>query len=270
MLNRFYVAGEVSGGTLAGLEYAPFFSYFEDERANNAFRVYVDDFVTVDEGTGIVHCASFGEDDVVLFQREGISIIDPVDEDGSFTEVVVDFAGMNVKEADAKIVAWLKENDVLVNHKTIDHSYPFCWRTDTPLIYKSISTWFVKVESFRDELQQINKVVHWVPEHLRDGRFGNWLEGARDWAISRNRYWGTPLPIWSCESCGKDRCVGSVAELKELTGAEVTDLHRHFIDDLTVECSDCKSPMKRVDEVLDCWFESGSMPYAQAHYPFGK
>src|SRR5690606_5908891 len=149
----------------------------------------------------------------------GITVVDPVDEDGSFTDAVPDFAGMNVKEADSKIVQYLKEKGILVSHKTIEHSYPFCWRTDTPLIYKSISTWFVKVESFRDCLQQNNSAIHWVPEHLRDGRFGKWLENARDWAISRTRFWGTPIPLWKCSSCSNFECLGSVDELKERTGA---------------------------------------------------
>ena len=265
---KFKIIHSLKGKELVGLEYKPLFDYFESEREKNAFRVYEGDFVTCEDGTGLVHLASFGEDDLSVFQREGISIIDPVDDDGCFKEVVTDFSGENVKEADSKIIAHLKSAGSLVKHVTIEHSYPFCWRTDTPLIYKSIPTWFVRVESFRDELLQINSLVHWVPEHLRDGRMGKWLEGARDWAISRNRYWGTPIPVWRCDDCKHTKCLGSVSELEEQTGEKITDIHRHFIDDLELECPECNSKMNRIDEVLDCWFESGSMPYAQGHYPF--
>ncbi len=262
------VLAEVAGEKLVGLEYRPFFDYFEKERAQNAFRIYPGNFVLDTDGTGIVHCASFGEDDVVLFQANNIAVIDPVDEDGRFQAEVTDFAGLNVKEADSKIIAFLKERKALVKHETIVHSYPFCWRTDKPLIYKSISTWFVRVEQIRDELVQMNKIINWVPPHIKEGRFGKWLEGARDWAISRNRYWGTPIPIWKCESCNSLSCLGSVQELEQLTGEKIADLHSHFIDQLTFACTECSGTKRRIAEVLDCWFESGAMPYAQAHYPF--
>jgi isoleucyl-tRNA synthetase len=262
------LVGEITGDKLVGLSYQPFFSYFESERENNAFRVYAGDFVTAEEGTGIVHCASFGEEDVVLFQANDINVIDPVDEDGNFTDKIKDFAGLNIKEADPKIIAALKEVGKMVQHKTIEHSYPFCWRTDTPLMYKPVSSWFVKVEEIQSELQQMNSIINWVPEHLKEGRFGKWLEGARDWAISRNRFWGTPMPIWRCEETGETVCIGSVQELEELTGHKVDDLHSHFVDELTIPSKDGKHVLKRIPEVLDCWFESGAMPYAQAHYPF--
>lgn len=262
------VLTEVKGEALVGLEYTQFFPYFEKERQHGAFRVYAGDFVTADEGTGIVHCASYGEEDVQLFLANQIPVVDPIDEDGNFTSLAPDFASLNIKEADPKIIAALKLSEKLVDHKTIEHSYPFCWRTDTPLMYKPISTWFVKVEAIRDELLQMNAIIHWVPAHLRDGRFGKWLENVRDWAISRNRFWGTPLPIWRCEGCQKTVCLGSVKELTEKTGEKVTDLHCHCIDHLTFSCDTCGKTMRRVSEVLDCWFESGAMPYAQAHYPF--
>ena len=266
------ILGEVSGSDLLNLQYEPLFPYFEHCREQNAFRVYPGSFVTEDDGTGVVHLASFGEDDLKVFLERNIPIIDPVDDDGNFTAEVPDFAGMNVKDADPEIIRALKQSGKLVDHRTVDHSYPFCWRTDTPLIYKAISSWFVKVESFRDQLLHLNSTIHWVPEHLRDGRMGKWLEGARDWAISRNRFWGTPLPIWRCDSCGAIECMGSIAELEKKTDAKITDLHRHFIDHLCFPCSrgsaECPGEMKRIPEVLDCWFESGSMPYAQTHYPF--
>jgi isoleucyl-tRNA synthetase len=262
------VVGKVLGKDLEGVQYEPFFSYFEEERARSAFRFYVGDFVSADDGTGIVHCASFGEDDLKVFLEHNIKVVDPVDEDGKFTDAVPEFAGLMVKDADAGIIATLKKSGKLVSHKTIVHSYPFCYRTDTPLIYKSISSWFVNVEAIRDLLIQNNSNINWVPSHIKEGRFGKWLEGARDWAISRNRFWGTPIPIWKCTSCKKLSCIGSVEELEERTGAKVTDLHSHFIDHLEMPCKGCGSVMKRIPDVLDCWFESGSMPYAQAHYPF--
>lgn len=262
------VVQRVKGKELEGIEYTPFFPYFEKYRSNNAFRIYTGDFVTEEEGTGIVHCASFGEEDLGLFLAHEIPVVDPVDDDGSFTAEVPDFAGLNIKEADPKIVHKLKEKGLLVQHKTIEHSYPFCWRTDTPLIYRSIATWFVRVEQIRDELIQINSTISWVPEHIREGRFGKWIEGARDWAISRNRYWGTPIPIWQCEKCSERVCLGSVRELEERAKAKISDLHSHFIDGLTFPCDKCGGKMERIPQVLDCWFESGAMPYAQVHYPF--
>ena len=263
------IIDEFLGSALIGTEYQPFFAYFEAERANNAFRIYPGDaFVTDKDGTGLVHMASFGEDDLTVFLANNIKVVDPVDEDGRFDSSVADFQGLNIKEADPKIIADLKKRGLLVSHKTIEHSYPFCWRTDTPLIYKSISSWFVKVEEVKDLLLHSNSQINWVPAHLKDGRFGNWLENARDWAISRNRFWGTPIPIWKCESCEHQVCIGSVAELEQRTSAKVTDLHNHFIDSLSFKCDKCSSTMKRIPQVLDCWFESGAMPYAQAHYPF--
>lgn len=263
------IIDEFLGTKLIGTEYQQFFSYFEAERANNAFRIYPGDaFVTDKDGTGLVHMASFGEDDLTVFLANKIKVVDPVDEDGRFDSSVSDFQGLNVKEADPKIIADLKKRGLLVSHKTIEHSYPFCWRTDTPLIYKSISSWFVKVEEVKDLLLHSNSQINWVPSHLKDGRFGMWLENARDWAISRNRFWGTPIPVWKCESCEHQHCIGSVAELEQRTSSKIKDIHSHFIDSLSFSCDKCGCSMKRISQVLDCWFESGAMPYAQAHYPF--
>ena len=262
------VLAERPGKDLVGLHYTPFFPFFESERAKNAFRIYTADFVVETDGTGLVPVGSFGEEDLELFKREGITPIDALDEEGKFTAQVPVLEGLYFKDADAKVISYFKEHKKLVAHETIVHSYPFCWRTDTPLIYRAVSSWFVKVEQIRDVILAANKTIHWVPEHLREGRFGKWLEGARDWAISRDRFWGTPIPLWRCESCQELHCVGSVAELEERSGAKVEDLHIHYVDHLTFPCDKCKGTMRRIPQVLDCWFESGSMPYAQAHYPF--
>ena len=263
-----YIAGKIKGKELAGLQYKPFFPYFEEHRANNAFRFYPAEFVTADEGTGVVHLASFGEEDLEIFLKNNIPIVSPIDEDGNFLDVVSDFAGMFIKDADPKVIHYLKDKGLLVWHKTVEHSYPFCWRTDKPLIYRSMASWFVQLDPIRDLLIHCNSQINWVPAHIKDGRFGKWLEGAKDWAISRDRFWGTPIPIWRCQECKHVQCLGSVEELEKLSNTKLTDIHSHFIDHLTFPCSKCEATMKRISQVLDCWFESGSMPYGQAHYPF--
>ena len=239
-------------------------------KRKGAFVVVADDYVTTDEGTGIVHQApAFGEDDYRIAQEKNIdAFVCPVTMDGVFTEEVTDFAGQFVKDADAKIIAWLKDRDALFEQAVIQHSYPFCYRSDSPLIYRAVPSWFVSVSAVRDKLIEANQKVRWVPGHMKDGRFGNWLENALDWAISRNRVWGTPLPFWENDETGNFHCIGSRAELNELTGVTVDDLHREHVDPLTFQLPGEKGTYRRVTEVLDCWFESGSMPYAQNHYPF--
>ena len=265
----YTVEARYQGKDLAGRSFVPLFPYFAEHKQAGAFRVIESAHVTTEDGTGIVHIApAFGEDDFYACQKVGIPLVNPVDDDGRFTQAVSDFAGMHVKEADPKIIQHLKREKQLVHQSTINHSYPFCWRSDTPLIYKAVDTWFVRVEAFRDRLVSNNQLIAWVPDHLRDGRFGNWLENARDWAISRNRYWGTPLPIWKNEDSSEVVCLGSVDEVAERTGTRVNDLHREFVDDLTFPDSSGNGVMRRVPFVFDCWFESGSMPYAQIHYPF--
>lgn len=261
---------ELKGRELVGRSYTPLFPYFKDAKNDGAFRVYADDFVSTDNGTGLVHMApAFGEDDARVMQSAGVTTLAcPVDDNGLFTREVTEFAGQYVKDADKNIIKHLKTQDRLLDHSVIVHSYPFCPRSDTPLIYKAVPSWYVKVEAIKDRLIANNEKTNWVPSHIKHGRFGKWLEGARDWAISRNRVWGTPLPLWINDTTGKIHCVGSIEELETLTQSTVTDLHRDNVDHLTFSLPGEEGTYQRIVEVLDCWFESGSMPYAQQHYPF--
>lgn len=262
------IIAKFKGSELENKKYEPLFPYFKELAEEGAFKIILADYVSTSDGTGIVHTApGFGEEDHIACKAYNMPEVCPIDEHCCFTAEVSDYVGRAVKDCDKDIMHRLKEEGKLVHRGSIKHSYPHCWRDDSPLIYRAISTWFVSVDKIKEKMIAANQKINWIPEHLQNGRFGKWLENARDWAISRNRYWGAPLPIWRNDE-GEVICVGSVGELEKLTGTKIDDIHKHFVDKLEIPSPTGKSPLRRVEEVLDCWFESGSMPYAQKHYPF--
>ena len=268
---QYELVWEGKGAELKGSEYEPLFTYFESKRAEGAFRVLNDDYVTTDDGVGIVHIApAYGEDDFRVCKENGITAFaDPLDDACAFTSELPEYAGRFCKDCDKDIIKRLKAEGKLVHQATITHSYPFCERTDTPLIYRAIPAWYIRVEDLHERFAKNNAPVAWMPEYVGEKRFENWLEGARDWNVSRNRFWGSCIPIWVNDEDENDLiCVGSVAELEALSGEKVTDLHKHFVDKIVIR-RDGKT-YHRTPEVLDCWFESGSMPYAQQHYMGGR
>lgn len=264
---------ECKGSELIGKEYEPLFDYFISLKDQGAFRVVAADYVGSEEGVGIVHTApAFGEDDYWTCKNNGIPLVNPVDEKGRFTDAVRDFydadGEKNVIEMNPTVIRFLYEKELAVADGTIEHNYPHCWRCKRPLIYKAMDAWYLNVGKLKERLIETNEEINWVPETVKHGRFGNWLANARDWNISRNRYWSTPIPIWECECCGERKVLGSIEEIFQVSGVKLDNLHRQYMDKITFKCDKCGATMHRVPEVLDCWFESGSVPFAQKHYPF--
>lgn len=277
--DEYEIIEEFEGKKIIGKRYKPLFdNYFKDEKLenrDNGWQIYAGDFVTTDEGTGVVHIApAFGEDDMRLGKEKSLPFIQHVAMDGNFKEEMGDLAGLNVKPienhqaTDIEIIKYLAKKGTLFSKEKYEHSYPHCWRCDTPLINYATSSWFVAVTKIKDTALKSAKNINWSPANMKEGRFGNWLDGARDWSISRQRFWASVMPIWVCEKCGEKKVIGSVAELEKLSGEKIDDLHKHTVDKIIFVCEKCQKKMKRVPDVLDTWFDSGSMPYAQKHYPF--
>ena len=264
----YEIVKEFKGEELLGVKYEQLMPFAKVE--GKAFEVIHGDYVTLTDGTGIVHIApAYGEDDSFVAKKNGITFVNLVDKEGKFVDEVTPWAGKFVKKCDESICNWLEENNKLFKKERHMHSYPHCWRCDTPLLYYPKESWFVAMTTLRDKLIENNNKIHWYPDNIRTGRFGKFLENVIDWGISRDRYWGTPLPIWTCE-CGHQECIGSIAELKEkgIDVPEDIELHKPYIDNVYLKCPKCGKSMKRAKEVIDCWFDSGSMPFAQLHYPF--
>ncbi len=264
----YTVLEKFKGSALVGKEYDRLYAFHQP--GEKGWYVIEGDFVTTEDGSGIVHIApAYGEDDYQVGQKYGLPTIHPVDKSGEFGAEVTQFAHKFVKDADPEIIADLKHRGILYKKETHLHSYPHCWRCTSPLLYYARESWYIRTTSYAQRMIDLNNTINWIPSEVGSGRFGNWLGENKDWAISRDRFWGTPLPIWICEGCGKQKCVGSVKELKE--GANVhepLDLHKPYVDEVTFACKDCGGTMKRTPELIDVWFDSGAMPFAQWHYPF--
>ncbi|MBO5136571.1 MAG: isoleucine--tRNA ligase [Clostridia bacterium] len=266
---EYEIIEEYVGTDLVGTKYEPLYSFKTPEEGKYC-EVVADNYVTMEDGTGIVHIApAFGEDDARVGKDNGLGFLNLVNTQGNMVDEVEPWKGMFVKDVDKHVIRDLKDRNQLFEVIPFEHSYPFCWRCDTPLLYYACDTWFIKMSSIRDRLLKNNDTVNWMPDNIKHGRFGNFLENVIDWGLSRSRYWGTPLPIWEC-SCGHRECIGSIAELKEKgqNVPENIELHKPYVDNVFLTCPQCGKDMKRVSEVIDCWFDSGSMPFAQWHYPF--
>ncbi len=263
------VTKRIKGKELEGKEYEPIFNYFVGKLDKPAWKIILADYVTTEEGTGLVHQApAFGEDDYDAIKSKGMAFVNPVNKDGTFTDEVADFKGMKVKDADPKIIEWLKEKGYLFKKGKVTHTYPFCWRCKTALLYYAIDTWFIKMSQFREKLIKNNEKVNWYPEHIKYGRFGEWIANVKDWALSRSKFWGIPLNIWEC-SKGHQRAIGSIKELEEFAGKlKDVDLHKPYIDNVKIKCDKCSSLMTRAPDVIDVWYDSGAASFAQYHYPF--
>lgn len=275
---EFEIIETFKGKDLVGKEYEPLFDYYANDESlegkENGWKIYAGNFVSTEEGTGIVHIApAFGEDDMKLGKEHNLPFVQHVNMDGTIRKEAGNFAGLNVKEidnhmsTDIEIIKYLAHNGLLFSKEKYEHSYPHCWRCDTPLINYATTSWFVNVTEIKNKALETAENIHWFPEHIKKGRFGNWLSGARDWSISRQRFWASVMPVWKCE-CGETKVFGSVAELEKASGQKIEDIHKHVVDKIKIDCEKCDKKMERVPDVLDTWFDSGSMPYAQAHYPF--
>ena len=277
--SEYKIINKFKGKDLVGLEYKPLWSVYANDKElkneENGWKIYDADFVTTEEGTGVVHIApAFGEDDMKLGKERGLPFVQHVGMDGVIDNKVEAVGGLNVKPidnpqaTDVEVIKYLAGKGLLFHKEKYEHSYPHCWRCDTPLINYATSSWFIAVMKIKEEALKLAKEINWTPENMKKGRFGNWLEGARDWSISRQRFWASVMPIWVCDKCGEKKVFGSVADLEKASGEKVADLHKHIVDKITFKCEKCEGTMKRVPDVLDTWFDSGSMPYAQKHYPF--
>ncbi|MGH2542268.1 MAG: isoleucine--tRNA ligase, partial [Ardenticatenaceae bacterium] len=267
--SEWKIIKEMKGRELAGKPYQPLFRFLSF--AEKAHYVVTGDFVSTEDGTGIVHMApAFGADDMATGRAYNLPLLMTVAPDGTFVPEVRPYAGMFVKEADPQIVQDLRERRLVYHYTTYEHSYPFCWRCKTPLLYYARATWYIETTRYKEQLLANNNAINWIPDHIRTGRFGDWLENNVDWALGRERYWATPLPVWLCDRCNHGEAVGSIAELSEKAGRDLSelDLHRPYVDEVAWPCPECGGTMRRVPEVIDVWFDSGSMPYAQWHYPF--